>query len=78
VIIFLGILSWKWLQSFAYVIFYLTSAHIINHAFLRPGRPEDWLHWLYLVMIITVIFLQSMAFFKTVSKYRTSRKGAMK
>jgi methionine sulfoxide reductase heme-binding subunit len=40
IIMFMGISSWKWLQTFAYVVFYLTGCHIINHAFLRPGRPE--------------------------------------
>lgn len=67
---FLGIVSWRWLQSFAYVIFYLVGAHVINHAFLRAGRPLDWLHWAYLTMIIIVILLQSAAFIKTVVNYR--------
>lgn len=74
IIKFLGIACWRWLQSFAYVIFYLVGAHIINHAFLRPGRPEDWLHWLYLAIIIIVIFLQSAAFVKTVAVYRQRLK----
>jgi methionine sulfoxide reductase heme-binding subunit len=70
VIKFLGLSSWKWIQSFAYVIFYLTGLHVINHAFLRPGRPADWLHWSYLIMMIIVILLQSIAFIKTVANYR--------
>lgn len=70
IIKFLGLSSWKWLQSFAYVIFYLVGLHTINHAFLRPGRPQDWLHWSYLIMIIVVILLQSAAFVKTVSSHR--------
>lgn len=74
VIKFLGITSWRWLHSFAYVIFYLVSAHVINHAFLRPGRPADWLHWLYLIMILIVIALQFGAFAKTVINYRKSLK----
>lgn len=74
VIKFLGVMSWKWLHSFAYVIFYLIGAHVINHAFLRPDRPKDWLHWLYLIMILVVIVLQSSAFIKTVANYRKSLK----
>lgn len=74
VIKFLGIASWKWLHSFSYVIFYLISAHVINHAFLRAGRPADWLHWSYLVMILIVIALQIGAFVKTVVNYRKTLK----
>jgi methionine sulfoxide reductase heme-binding subunit len=71
---FLGLQSWRWLQSFAYVVFYLVGAHTLNHAFFRPGRPEDWLHWAYLAMIIIVILLQSLAFIKTVTHYRRTLK----
>jgi len=70
VIKFLGISAWRWLHSFAYVIFYLVGAHVINHAFLRADRPSDWLHWMYLLMIIIVIILQTVAFIKTVVNYR--------
>jgi len=74
VINFLGIASWGWLHSFSYVIFYLIGAHVINHAFLRSGRPEDWLHWSYLIMVIIVIILQVTAFGKTVINYRKTLK----
>jgi sulfoxide reductase heme-binding subunit YedZ len=70
VIKFLGISAWRWLHGFAYVIFYLAGAHVINHAFLRTGHPTDWLHWAYLLMIIVIILLQSAAFVKTVVNYR--------
>lgn len=72
IINFLGISAWRWLHSFAYVVFYLVGAHVINHAFLRPGRPADWLHWSYLVAILIVIALQLVAFIKTVISYRES------
>ena len=75
VIKFLGIPSWRWLHGFAYVIFYLVGAHTINHAFLRQGRPENWLHWLYLALIIITFVLQFAAFVKTV---RISRKNLSK
>ncbi|MFH1423555.1 MAG: hypothetical protein ABIG29_01175 [Candidatus Nealsonbacteria bacterium] len=75
VIKFLGVASWRWLHSFTYVVFYLVGAHVINHAFLRSDRPEDWLHWLYLVMILIVIILQFSAFVKTVAQYRKDAKS---
>ncbi len=74
VIRFLGVESWRWLHGFAYVIFYLVSAHTINHAFLRSGRPEDWLHWMYLVMMFIVILLQASAFVKIVIYQRKKLK----
>ena len=76
IIKFLGVSSWRWLHSFAYVVFYLIGAHVINHAFLRANRPEDWLHWSYLVIILIVIVLQFTAFTKTVINYRKSNIGS--
>ena len=72
VIKFIGVSSWRWLHSFAYVVFYLIGAHVINHAFLRPGRPSDWLHWTYLAMMLVIVFLQLTAFLITVKEYRKS------
>ena len=74
VIRFLGVESWRWLHTFAYVVFYLVGLHTINHAFLRPGRPEDWLHWMYPVMMAIVILLQASAFIKTVIYQRKKLK----
>lgn len=74
IIKFLGVMSWRWLHSFTYVVFYLIGAHVINHAFFRANRPEDWLHWSYLVMILIVIVLQLSAFIKGVADYRKSLK----
>ncbi|HBP01078.1 MAG: hypothetical protein UY41_C0001G0018 [Candidatus Moranbacteria bacterium GW2011_GWE1_49_15] len=75
VIKFIGVKSWKWLHSFAYVLFYLVGFHTINHAFLRTGRPDSWIHWSYLVMIALVIVLQAAAFSKEVAAYRKGLKG---
>ena len=72
VINFIGVSSWRWLHSFAYVIFYLVGFHVINHAFLRTGRPDGWIHWAYLGLMIVVILFQSSAFIKTVANYRKS------
>lgn len=74
VIKFLGVESWRWLHSLAYVVFYLVGFHVINHAFLRPGRPEDWLHWMYPVMMVIIILLQTSAFVKTVIYQRKKLK----
>lgn len=70
VIRFIGVSSWRWLHSFAYVIFYLVGMHVMNHAFLRPGRPSDWLHWIYLVMMLLIVFLQFAAWAVTVKANR--------
>lgn len=72
VIKFIGLSSWRWLHGFAYVIFYLIGAHVINHAFLRSERPSDWLHWTYLAMMLVIVFLQLTAFLITVKEYRKS------
>lgn len=70
VIRFIGVSSWRWLHSFAYVIFYLVGMHVVNHAFLRPGRPSDWLHWTYLVMMLSIVFLQFAAWVVTIKDDR--------
>ncbi|MBI2042388.1 MAG: hypothetical protein HYT21_01365 [Candidatus Nealsonbacteria bacterium] len=72
VIKFIGVSSWRWLHSFAYVVFYLVGIHVLNHAFFRPGRPSDWLDWSYLVMMLTIVCLQLAAFLITVKEYRKS------
>ena len=74
VIRFLGVESWRWLHTLAYVVFYLVGFHTINHAFLRQGRPEDWLHWMYPVMMVIVVLLQASAFIKTVIYQRRKLK----
>ncbi len=68
---FLGFENWKWLQSFAYVIFWLTAVHVIDRALLRPGfLSTDWLHRIYLLMIIIIPVLQITDFIKKVLKYK--------
>lgn len=65
---FLGSESWKWIQNyFTYVIFWLTTVHVVDRALLRPGfPPQDPLYWMYLVMIGLVPLLQLVGFIKTV------------
>ncbi|MBI2038622.1 MAG: hypothetical protein HYT19_01730 [Candidatus Nealsonbacteria bacterium] len=74
VIKFLSVESWRWLHSHAYVIFYLASIHIIDHAFLGHHSSGDWFSWIYLIMIVTVMVLQFSAFIKNVVYYRKSLK----
>ncbi len=79
----LGISSWKWLHSFAYVIFYLVSLHAIYFAFIHytpsPHRillnqpvnyPENPLRFYYLFSVISIFFVQIISFIKTVYKNR--------
>lgn len=80
---FLGVSSWKWLHSFAYVIFYLIALHVIYFAFIHyapaPHRillgqpvdyPENPLRFYYLGMIFSVFLIQASAFVKTVIRQR--------
>ena len=69
---YLGPDSWKWLQNhFTYVIWWLVVVHVVDRALLRPGFPsDDYLHWIYLAMVIIVPVLQTAAFVKTVREYR--------
>ncbi|MEO0084407.1 MAG: ferric reductase-like transmembrane domain-containing protein [candidate division WOR-3 bacterium] len=66
---YLGVSSWKWLHQFAYVIFYLSSAHVIYHLFWY--YPEKiWLSWAFLTMILAIPILQISAFIKIVLRQR--------
>lgn len=61
----LGVESWKWIQSFAYVIFYLVAGHYMYFQFFstygdNPG--PDWFGYLATVMAAIVILLQLAAF----------------
>lgn len=73
---YLGSDSWKWLQNyFTYVIWWLVVVHVIDRALLRPGFPsEDWLHWIYLAMVVVVPVLQTFAFAKVVRDHRKKLK----
>jgi len=73
---YLGPDSWKWIQNhFTYAIFWLTVVHVIDRALLRPGFPSsDWLHWMYLGMVILVPVLQIGGFVKNVREYRKELK----
>ncbi|MDP3883300.1 MAG: hypothetical protein Q8Q48_04605 [Candidatus Staskawiczbacteria bacterium] len=63
IIIFLGIDSWKWLNTSTYVIFYLVSFHFIYFQFFSThGAGPDWFGYSALLAAILVIILQLSAF----------------
>tara|TARA_B100000745_G_C20140221_1_gene390902 strand:- start:712 stop:1425 length:714 start_codon:yes stop_codon:yes gene_type:complete len=86
VVSFLGVSSWKWLHTFAYVIFYLIALHALYFAFIHfsasPERvlrgiptnyPDNPLRFVYLSAFVSVLFAQLTAF--VVSVYRQRQFG---
>jgi sulfoxide reductase heme-binding subunit YedZ len=74
---YLGVPSWKWIQSFAYLIFYLVSGHYIYFQFFstygdNPG--PDWFGFVALGMTLVVILLEGVAFVSTVKKTKAPKK----
>ncbi len=82
---FLGNSTWKHLQNYAYMVFYLVSLHGIYFLFLhydpslrnlvfQRGVPDpNWFRFWFLGLVGTVCFLQSTALVKVVLQRR--RKG---
>jgi len=71
VIKFLGVDSWKWLQSHAYVIFYLVAGHLIYFQFFSTyGGGPDWFGYTSIAMIITVVILQTAGFVNAIQEHR--------
>ena len=82
---FLGVSSWKWLHSFSYVVFYLSAVHVLYYAFIHytpsllravlgqpTTYPDNPLKFYYLAAILSVLFVQIIAFIITVRKQRRS------
>ncbi len=77
---FLGIASWKWLHSFAYVVFYLVALHGVYFLFLhyapsfhRSVPPDpNWFRFYFLAMTVLVPAAQLSAFTRTVRARRRS------
>ncbi len=73
----LGYPSWKWIQNFIYVIFYLTIFHIIYFMFFHFANKRDLVSWFSgtsLIIIFIVIFLQIIAFSKIVTRKNKLKK----
>ena len=81
----IGIQSWKWLHMFAYVVFYLGAMHVVYYAFIHytpslaramqglpSNYPDNPLKYYYLVMLLSVLFVQTLAFIKTVRKQKNT------
>lgn len=76
VIRYLGIRSWKWLQRFAYVVFYLVFGHLMYFQFFTThGSGPDWFGYLSVGMFFFVIILQMLGFGKAVVHYRKENDG---
>jgi len=69
----IGISSWKWLHSMAYVIFYAASSHAAYFLFWRYPNTH-WFQYLFLFMAISIIVLQASAFVKEVLRQKSSIK----
>lgn len=68
VIRFLGVVSWRVLHSLTYVVFYLVAVHLIYFQFFSSYGEvgPDWFGWLSVILSGLIIFLQIIAFVKTV------------
>lgn len=71
---YLGASSWKWLHSFAYVVFYLPATHATYFLFFYSANTT-WFRYLFLVMVLFVPVLQASAFIKTVRQQKETRHG---
>lgn len=73
----LGLKSWKWIQNFAYLIFYLITCHYLYFQFFSTyggGPSPDWFGYTATAMAILLLLLQFAAFFKVV-KSEESKKS---
>lgn len=73
----LGISSWKWVQNFAYLIFYLIAGHYMYFQFFstygdNPG--PDWFGYVATGMTILVILLEMIAFVVVTKKEKAPKK----
>lgn len=80
----LGSSTWKWIQSSAYIIFYLVALHVTYYLFIHytPSfhrdviPPPNWFQWPFLALVFVVIGLQIAAAWKTVRIQRHSKQKA--
>jgi len=80
----LGPSAWKWLHNGAYVVFWLTTAHVAYFLFLhytlsfhKQPPPPDWFGAPFLVLAGGVVLLQLAAFVTTArARKKTARQPA--
>lgn len=73
VIKYLGYSSWKWVQNFTYVVFYLVVFHSIYFLFFHLVNKKDLANeflGISLTLIFIVISLQAIAFSRVVNRNR--------
>lgn len=85
----LGQRSWKFVQQFAYVVFYLTGLHAAYFLFLhyelslvnlvfRKGVPEpNWFRAWFVLIVVAVFVLQLAAFVRQVQRDRAQAGRAV-
>jgi sulfoxide reductase heme-binding subunit YedZ len=66
VIRFLGLESWKWLQNFTYVVFYLVVGHLLYFQFFSTRANPDWFGYMSIVMALVIVIVQIAAFVEVV------------
>lgn len=71
--------SWKWLHYSANIIFYLSAIHtgyflFIHYtlSFHKNVPPPDWFRIPFLMLVLTVLLLQLLAFLKTIKAKKNS------
>ena len=76
---FFGVSAWKWLHYGAYIIFYLTVAHVAYFLFIhytisfhRPVPDPNWFRFPFVGMALFVFILQIAGFIKTVRDQKKS------
>ncbi len=75
---YLGISSWKWLHTGAYLTFYLTAVHsgfflfmYYTVSFHRPVPAPNWYRFYFLATVVAVLLLQIAAFVRTIRSQRS-------
>lgn len=68
--LFLGLDSWKWIQRFSYVIFYLVFSHVLYFQFFSSRAEPSLFGYVVIGMAIILITLQFSSFAKNVYEHR--------
>lgn len=81
----LGSRAWKYVQQFAYVVFYLVGLHAAYFMFLHYNLslkslvfgkgipPPNWFRGWFVAVVVTIMLLQLAGFVRTVAQRRAAR-----